>query len=284
MSKREKPIVAIMYDFDKTLSTRDMQEYGFIPSLGIASEQFWKEVRQLQESEHMDPVLAYLRHMVKSATEKNARITRKALVALGKDIEYYPGVEEWFKRIDAYGEKNGVCIEHYVISSGIKEIIEGSSINDHFKRVYACEFLYDEEGIAVWPKLTVNYTNKTQFLFRISKGVLDVWDDERLNAHTPEEERHVPFKNMIYIGDGLTDVPCMTLVKRYDGQSIAVYRPQQRDIAARLLTENRVDFITEADYREGSELDTIIKTSIEKMAVTEKLTRLHNQHKKSVSQ
>ncbi|MBP3381068.1 MAG: haloacid dehalogenase-like hydrolase [Clostridia bacterium] len=282
MSERKKPIVAIMYDFDKTLSTRDMQEYGFIPSLGISSEQFWGEVKQLQQTEQMDPVLAYLRHMIKRATEKHAYITKKALVALGKDIEYYPGVEEWFERINDYGEKNGVRIEHYVISSGIKEIIEGSSIKSHFKRIYACEFLYDENKVAVWPKLTVNYTNKTQFLFRISKGVLDVWDDEKLNAHMPEEERRVPFRNMIYIGDGLTDVPCMTLVKRYNGQSIAVYRRQQRDIAARLLTENRVDFITEANYCEQSELDTIVKTSIERIAVTEKMAALHHKHKESL--
>ncbi len=279
-----KPIIAIMYDFDKTLSTKDMQEYGFIPSLGITSKQFWDEVRQLQEKESMDPVLSYMRHMIKRASEKGARVTRKALVSLGKDIEYYPGVEEWFERMNRFGKENGVRIEHYVISSGIKEIIEGSSIEKYFKRVYACEFLYDDNEIAVWPKLTVNYTNKTQFLFRINKGVLDVWDDERLNAYVPGEERRVPFRNMIYIGDGLTDVPCMRVVKQNHGQSIAVFRQQQKDIAARLMSENRVDFITEANYREGSELDTIVKTIIEKMAVTEKLIRLHREHKKSVNQ
>lgn len=283
MPKPRKPIIAIMYDFDKTLSTKDMQEYGFIPSLKVRSGQFWDEVKNLQKSENMDPVLAYLRHMLKKASEKGVRVTREAFVALGKDIEYYPGVEDWFGRINAYGKENGVEIEHYVISSGIKEIIEGSSIKKHFKKIYACEFLYDENKVAVWPKLTVNYTNKTQFLFRINKGVLDVWNDKELNTFIPEEERRIPFRNMIYIGDGLTDVPCMKLVKANKGQSIAVFHKRKKETAAQLMSENRVDFITEANYCEGSELDGIIKTIIEKMATVEKLVRLHDKHKKSIS-
>jgi len=282
MSKPRKPIIAIMYDFDKTLSTKDMQEYGFIPNLGVTSKQFWGEVDILQKSENMDPILAYLRHMLKKASEKSVRVTREAFVSLGKDIEYYPGVENWFERINNYGKENDVIIEHYVISSGIKEIIEGSSIKKHFKKIYACEFLYDENKVAVWPKLAVNYTNKTQFLFRINKGVLDVWDDKKLNAYVPEEERRIPFRNMIYIGDGLTDVPCMKLVKANNGQSIAVFRKRKKDVASQLVSEDRVDFITEANYCEGGELDRIVKTIIEKMATVEKLVRLHDKHKKSI--
>ena len=283
MSKPKKPIVAIMYDFDKTLSTKDMQEYGFIPNIEVSSKQFWGEVEAMKKSEGMDSILAYLRHMLKKASEKGVPVTRDAFVALGKDIEYYPGVEDWFERINEYGKENGVTIEHYVISSGIKEIIEGSSIKKHFKKIYACEFLYDENKVAVWPKMAVNYTNKTQFLFRINKGVLDVWDDKNLNDYVPEEERRIPFRNMIYIGDGLTDVPCMKLVKTNKGQAIAVFRKRKKEVAAQLISENRVDFITEADYREGSELDTIVKTVIEKMSTVEKLVRLHDKHKKSIS-
>ena len=283
MSKPRKAIIAIMYDFDKTLSTKDMQEYGFIPNLGVTSKQFWGEVDNLQKSENMDPILAYLRHMLKKASEKSVRVTREAFVSLGKDIEYYPGVEDWFERINDYGKENDVIIEHYVISSGIKEIIEGSSIKKHFKKIYACEFLYDENKVAVWPKLAVNYTNKTQFLFRINKGVLDVWDDKKLNAYVPEEERRIPFRNMIYIGDGLTDVPCMKLVKANKGQAIAVFRKRKKETAAQLMAENRVDFITEANYCEGGELEHIVKTIIEKMATVEKLVRLHDKHKKSIS-
>ena len=283
MSKPRKPIIALMYDFDKTLSTKDMQEYGFIPNLGVTSKQFWGEVENLQKSENMDPILAYLRLMLKKASEKSVRVTRESFVSLGKDIEYYPGVEDWFERINNYGKENDVIIEHYVISSGIKEIIEGSSIKKHFKKIYACEFLYDENKVAVWPKLAVNYTNKTQFLFRINKGVLDIWDDKKLNAYVPEEERRIPFRNMIYIGDGLTDVPCMKLVKANKGQAIAVFRKRKKDTAAQLMSENRVDFITEANYCEGGELDRIVKTIIEKMATVEKLVRLHDKHKKSIS-
>lgn len=284
MSKPQKPIIAIMYDFDKTLCTRDMQEYGFIPSLNMTSQEFWSEVGTLSKEKVMDPILAYLYHMLKKAQEKGLSITKDSLVSLGGDIQYYPGVEEWFERINEYGRENGVEIEHYVISSGIKEIIEGSTINKHFKKVYACEFLYDQNGKAVWPKLTVNYTNKTQFLFRINKGVLDVWEDEKLNAFVPEDERRVPFKNMIYIGDGLTDVPCMRLVKANNGQSIAVFHKRKKEIAAQLLAENRVDFITEANYSKNSELDGIVKTIIEKIAVVEKLARLHDKHQKSIKE
>ena len=284
MSKPQKPIIAIMYDFDKTLCTRDMQEYGFIPSLNMTSQEFWGEVGTLSKEKVMDPILAYLYHMLKKAQEKGLSITKDSLVSLGGDIQYYPGVEEWFERINEYGRENGVKIEHYVISSGIKEIIEGSTINKHFKKVYACEFLYNQNGKAEWPKLTVNYTNKTQFLFRINKGVLDVWEDEKLNAFVPEDERRVPFKNMIYIGDGLTDVPCMRLVKANNGQSIAVFHKRKKEIAAQLLAENRVDFITEANYSKNSELDEIVKTIIEKIAVVEKLARLHDKHQKSIKE
>ena len=276
------PVAALIYDFDKTLSTRDMQEYGFIPSLGVTSEEFWKESNALAQCEEMDPILAYLRLMLKKASEKGVAVTRENFVSLGRDIEYFPGVEQWFDRIDRYGRENGVQVEHYVISSGLKEIIEGSSIHRHFKKIYACEFLYDENGVAVWPKTAVNYTNKTQFLFRINKGVLELSEDKQLNSYTPEEERRIPFRNMIYIGDGLTDVPCMKLVKLNHGQSIAVFAKRRKEVAARLMKENRVDFITEANYCEGGELDGIVRTVISKMAVVERLARLNAKHRRSI--
>ena len=282
MSKPTRPIIAIMYDFDKTLSTKDMQEYGFIPSLGLSAEEFWTEANGMAKREQMDPILAYLRLMLKKASEKGVPVTREQFVALGKDIEYYPGVEDWFSRINEYGKKNGVTVEHYVISSGLHEIIEGSSVFREFKKVYACEFLYDENRVAVWPKLAVNYTNKTQFLFRINKGVLDICEDGKLNEYVREEDRRIPFRNMIYIGDGLTDVPCMKLVKVNHGQSIAVFKKRKKDTAAKLMEEHRVDFITEANYCQDGELDNIIRTIIEKMATVEKLTRLHSKHKKSI--
>lgn len=278
----KKPIIALMYDFDKTLSTTDMQNYSFIPSLGIETEAFWKESNALAEKEDMDGLLSYMYLMLKKAKHEDIAITRENFVKLGKGIEYYPGVEQWFDRINQYGKEHGVFIEHYVISSGLQEIIEGSSIYKQFKKTYACEFLYDVNKVAVWPKNVVNYKTKTQFLFRINKGVLDVYENNKLNTYTPESERRIPFRNMIYIGDGLTDVPCMKLVKVNGGQSIAVFKKRNKATAAKLMNENRVDFITEANYSENSELDSIVKTIIDKMSVVDRLTEMHRKHKKSI--
>lgn len=277
-----KPIIALMYDFDKTLCTNDMQNYTFIPNLGIDTNSFWAESNALAKKEDMDGLLSYMYFMLKEAISKNISITRENFVKLGKGIEYYPGVEQWFERINQYGKERGVTIEHYIISSGLQEIIEGSSIYKYFKKTYACEFLYDVNKVAVWPKNVVNYTTKTQFLFRINKGVLDVYENNKLNTYTPENERRIPFRNMIYIGDGMTDVPCMKLVKANGGQSIAVFKKRNKTIAAKLMNENRVDFITEANYSENSELDNIVKTIIDKMMVVDRLTELHRKHKKSI--
>ena len=197
----KKPIIALMYDFDKTLCTKDMQEYGFIPSLDMSPSAFWGEVRQLTDSQEMDNILAYMYKMVEKAKEKKEIITKDTFKALGKGVEYFDGVETWFERVNAYGEKMGVRIEHYIVSSGIKEIIEGTKIAHHFKKIYACEFMYDYTGTIQWPKYAVNYTAKTQFLFRINKGVLtiDSQSADKLNQYTPENERRVPFRNMIWV-------------------------------------------------------------------------------------
>ena len=220
--------------------------------------------------------------MLKKAGSRDIPIRREDFVKLGEKIEYFPGVEDWFERINRYGEEKGVIIEHYVISSGLQEIIEGSSIYKNFKKTYACEFLYDINGVAVWPKNVVNFTTKTQFLFRINKGELDISEDRRLNTYTPMEERRIPFRNMIYIGDGMTDVPCMKLVKLNGGQSIAVFRRRNKKTAAKLLSEERVNFITEANYSEGRELDTIVKTIIDKMSVVDRLSEMNLKHKRSI--
>jgi len=284
LSKTKNPVVALMYDFDKTLSTNDMQNYSFIPSLGIDSTDFWKETDEIAKAENMDGTLAYLYMMLKKAKAKDIPIRREDFVKLGHEIEYFNGVVTWFERINEYGRERDIDIEHYVISSGLQEIIEGSSIYKYFKKTYACEFMYDVNGIAVWPKNVVNYTSKTQFLFRINKGVLDIYDDKTVNTYIPDNQRRVPFRNMIYIGDGLTDVPCMKLVKANGGQSVAVFREQNKETANKLMMEKRVDFITEADYSENSELDIIIKTIIDKMAVVDKLTELHRKHKNSIKE
>lgn len=261
----EKPIAALIYDFDNTLCTKDMQEYGFIPSIGMSAPAFWEEVNRLTDQQQMDNILAYMFLMVQKGREEKIPITRETFQKLGEGIEYSEGVPSWFERINRYGESVGLQVEHYIVSSGIKEIIEGSSIASSFRCIYACEFMYGDDGAIQWPKFAVNYTAKTQFLFRINKGVLaiDSRSSERLNRFTPEEERRVPFKNMIYLGDGLTDVPCMKLVKSHGGQSIAVYNPQKpSDPAKRLLKENRVNFVRPADYRSGSELEKLVQVML----------------------
>lgn len=268
-----KPIVALMYDFDKTLCTKDMQEYGFIPKMEMKPAGFWKEVGELTDEQEMDNILAYMYKMVEIAREKEGSIKREDFIELGKGIEYFPGVKDWFERIDKYAEEIGVRIEHYIVSSGIKEIIEGTCIANNFKKIYACEFMY-EDGKIKWPKFAVNYTAKTQFLFRINKGILkiDSSSAKKLNEFTPEEKRRIPFRNMIYIGDGLTDVPCMKLVKSYGGQSIAVYNEEKDSTAAQLLLENdRVNFIAPADYTKDSEIDQIVKAIIKKVYAVEEL-------------
>ncbi|HIU41181.1 MAG TPA: haloacid dehalogenase-like hydrolase [Candidatus Egerieicola faecale] len=270
-----------MYDFDKTLSTKDMQEYSFIPKLGLTAQEFWAQSNALAKEQKMDRILSYMYMMVRMSKDKHQPIRREDFVALGKKIQLYPGVEDWFARINAFGLEQGVRVEHYLISSGLKEIVEGCSIFDQFKEVYASEFLYDENGVAVWPKLAVNYTAKTQFLFRINKGVLDISNDLDLNRSIPDELRPVPFRNMIYIGDGLTDVPCMKLVKLNRGQSLAVYK-KEKATGYSLLTDKRVDLIAPADYREGKKLDTLVKMILQKMALMSRLAAEHQKQKKQI--
>ncbi len=274
-----KPIIAIMYDFDKTLCTRDMQEYTFIPSIGMEPHEFWNHTSEVAAEETMDNILTYMYCMVEKSIQSGTPLTRESLVACGKDIEYHPGVEGWFDRINRYASEAGVEVEHYVLSSGLKEIIEGTSIAKYFKRIYACEFLY-RDGQAYWPKMAVNYTNKTQFVYRINKGVLDINNDTDLNNSRPDSEKRVFFSNMIYIGDGLTDVPCMKLVKQSGGHSIAIYSQGQQHKASPLLKHERVDWMFEADYREGSELDRTMKLLLEQLAYFNKLKGLNENQKK----
>lgn len=270
-----KPIIALLYDFDKTLCTQDMQNYAFIPSLGMQPAEFWQEANSFGWRERMDGILAYMYTMLRKAKEKGLSIQRQNLVEMGRSIVLFPGVKEWFERINAFGESQGVEIEHYILSSGLREIIEGSGISHEFKEIYASEFYYDESGIPVWPKLDVNFTAKTQFVYRINKGVLDVANDRDLNASMPDDSKRVPFTNMIYVGDGLSDVPCMKMMRSYGGQAIAVYQPESRTAVEELLQKGRVDFIFPADYREGTGLDTTVKNIIRKMAVTDLLAEEH---------
>ena len=266
-----RPIIAFLYDFDKTLCTTDMQNYAFIPSLGMTPAEFWAEANGFGRRNRIDGILAYMYIMLREAERKKLPFTREDLVEKGRQIELFPGVESWFSRINAFGEAQGVRVEHYVISSGLREIIEGSSISHEFKEIYASEFYYDETGRPVWPKLAVNFTAKTQFVYRINKGVLDVSDDKTLNDSMPDDSKRIPFPNMIYMGDGLSDVPCMKMMRAYGGQAIAVYQAANRSGVEELLAKRRVDYIFPADYREGTGLDETVKNIIRKMAITDRL-------------
>lgn len=278
-----KPIVAIMYDFDKTLCTRDMQEYTFIPSLGMQPDDFWSGTGEIASKEQMDSVLTYMYCMITESQQSGKPFTREDLVECGKHIEYLPGVEEWFERVNRYGEEAGVKVEHYVLSSGLKEIIEGSSIAKFFKKIFASEFLYDSQtGNPIWAKMAVNYTNKTQFVYRINKGVLDISNNVDVNASRPDDDRRVYFNNMIYIGDGLTDVPCMKLVKQSGGHSIALYQNGQKDKVQPLLKHERVDWIFEADYRKDKALDQAMHDLICKLGVDNTLIRLNKSQLKEI--
>lgn len=267
-------IIAIMYDFDKTLCAKDMQEYTFIPNLGIDAKSFWAEANRVRENNKMDQVLTYMYLMFKKMVDNNRSLKRDYLNAMGKKIELFPGVNTWFQRINDYGKSKGMIIEHYIISSGLKEIIEGTKIGNEFKEIYASEFFYNEDGNAMWPKIAVNYTNKTQFLNRINKGVLDISDDNGLNKKMLDNDRRISHANMIYIGDGFTDVPCMKLTKEGGGVSVAVYTDKTKHIAKGLLSDGRINYMALADYREGMPIDKIIKKTIDAMATNTELKNI----------
>lgn len=267
------PILAIMYDFDHTLSPRDMQEYGFIPDLGMEADVFWTKCLKAMKRNQMDQILAYMYMMLEEAKGKLI-VNRSMLRALGKDVQLFDGVSDWFARVNEYARSRGLQPEHYIISSGLKEIIEGTPIAEEFKEIYAASFCYDEHGVACWPAMAVNYTSKTQFLFRVNKGVLDVTEHRALNEFMPEEKRRVPFSNMIYIGDGLTDVPSMKLTKLNGGHSIAVWQENEW-VSNEMLLEGRVDFVVKADYSKGSEMEKTVFAVIDQIAASAKTAQMH---------
>jgi len=283
-TKEEKPVVAICYDFDKTLSPDDMQAQGYIQSVGFDIKEFWTQSNRLAENNDMDQNLAYMYKMLDEA-RGHLILNKKALAEYGSKVELYQGVNTWFERIRKYGEEKGVIIEHYIISSGLKEMIEGTEMarNNAFEKIYASSFYFDSRGEAKWPAQVVNYTNKTQFLFRIEKGILDVNDPGVNDYFTPDKIR-IPFGNMIYIGDSDTDIPCMKLVNSYGGYSVGVYNPQTKDKTKvyNMIKDNRIKFFAPADYTEQSELDILVKMIIDRTATNSKIDALHFQYKNEV--
>ena len=277
MNDKHRFTIALIYDFDGTLAPGNMQEYDFIPAVGKSNKEFWSEANTLAEQQDADMVLTYMALMIQAAKSKNLSLRREAFQESGRRVALFAGVREWFERINRYGAERGIRILHYINSSGLKEIIEGTEIAHEFRKIYACSFLYDVDGIAYWPAVAVNYTNKTQFIFKINKGVESVADAKLVNRYIPEDERPVPFRHMIYIGDGTTDIPCMRLVKNYGGHSIAVYNPDQKGghkELAPLIHDNRVNHVCPADYTANAELDRLVKTIIDKMDVDDQLEKM----------
>lgn len=272
MSMQEKPILAICYDFDKTLSPDNMQAQGYLQAMDYADQnEFWKEVQQLAEANEMDTNLAWMYLMLKGSRGKEL-FRRDVLMDYGSKVVLYDGVTDWFDRTKAYGAERGVKVEHYIISSGLKEMIEGTTIADRFDKIYASSFYYDKYGIAVWPAQVINFTSKTQFLFRISKGVTDI-NDSGVNDYFRQDEIRVPFRNIVYIGDSETDIPCMKLVHSNGGYSVGVYDPEagDRSRVQRLMRERRIGYYAPADYTEGSELDDMIRLFIDEVEARSKV-------------
>lgn len=271
----KQPILAICYDFDKTLSPDDMQAQGYIQSIDYEIAEFWKQSNQLAADNDMDQNLAYM-YMMSSKSRGKVLFTKETLRKDGSRVQLFPGVKTWFDRINEYGKNKGVIVEHYIISSGLKEMIEGTEVADKFKKIYASSFYFDKDGVAVWPAQVVNYTNKTQFLFRIEKGVLDI-NDQAVNSYFEPNQYRVPFRNMVYIGDSDTDIPCMKLVNINGGHSIGVYNSETKDKSKvfRMLDENRIKYFAPADYTQGADLECLVKKIIDRTVVNETLEDIH---------
>jgi hypothetical protein len=266
---RKLVTMAIAYDFDGTLSPDNMQEQSFLPNIGMTSKQFWHEADQLAKKHEADNVLTYMNLMLRKANGAQVPVRRQDFKSHGESIKLFEGVTTWFNRIRNYGKKNGLKVENYIISSGLHEMIDGTSIAHEFKVIYASSFKYNENDVAEWPALAINFTTKTQYLFRINKGVLDVYDNKKINEFVEMEDRPIPFKRMIFIGDGETDIPCFSLVKSLGGHSIAVYKPNAKgakEKAYKLVEDGRVNFITPANYSKGSNIEKIVKAIIDKIA------------------
>jgi hypothetical protein len=276
MKKKQIPM-AIAYDFDGTLAPGNMQEYDFVPALGMTSKEFWNEATELEQNHQADRILAYMRLMIQRAGAKGVPIRRDDFARYGRSIELFEGVKGWFKRINAYARTLDVDLKHYIISSGIKEMIEGTPIAKEFHSIFASSFIYDHHGVAVWPAMAINYTTKTQFLFRINKGSLDVCDHTQINKFIPDAERPLPFEQMIFIGDGETDIPSFRLVKDQRGHAIAVYKPRApkaKEKTQELAAQGRVNFVAPASYTPNSDLDRMVKAIISKVVADHELQQL----------
>ncbi|MBR1871672.1 MAG: haloacid dehalogenase-like hydrolase [Bacteroidales bacterium] len=274
---KRKPIVALIYDFDGTLSPGNMQEFGFIQAIGQTPEEFWTKSDGIAKGQDASNILAYMKLMFDEAGKKGIRLRRSEFKKFGEHVQLFEGLRGWFKLVNEYGEAHGVKIEHYINSSGLKEIIEGTPIAKEFKHIFACTYIYNENGEAVWPGIAVDYTAKTQFMFKINKGIFSSRDSKRVNESTADDKKRIPFSNMIYFGDGETDVPSMKIVTMFGGNCIAVYNPQdlpKKAVAEKLLRQGRVNFICPANYSKDGRAFRIVSCIIDKIKAESDMARL----------
>jgi 2-hydroxy-3-keto-5-methylthiopentenyl-1-phosphate phosphatase len=255
--------IAMVYDFDGTLSPQPMQEYTVLPELGVNPQAFWDECQREAKKYNADAMLTYMRLLTEKIEAKQTHLNKKKLRDLAKGIRYFPGVETWFDRINRHVRETSagkIKIKHYIISAGLKEILEGIKIRKHFERMYASEYYFDHHDAARFPTVVINDTSKTQYIFRINKGIEDI--NQSINDYMPECERPIPFENMLYLGDGLTDVPCMTVTKTNGGFALAVYKPRNPEslaVCRKLARANRIDYFAPADYQAGKTLERRVK-------------------------
>lgn len=268
--------VAMVYDFDGTLAKGNIQENSFIPELGMSKKDFWNEVKNLAKKNEMDEILAYMFLLIEKAKAMQVKHDKESFREHGKTVKYFDGVEDYFDRINEYAKSKNIKIEHYIISSGTKEMIEGTSIAKNFEYIYASSFKYDLHNVAEWPAMAINYTTKTQFLFRINKGINNSWDNAKINKFITEDERPVPFNRIIYLGDGDTDIPAMKMVNYQGGYSIAVYPPKTKGAekkAKELIDNKRATYVAKANYSEKSDLDNLIKSIIDDISLQIKMNK-----------
>lgn len=274
---KRKPIVALIYDFDGTLSPGNMQEFGFIQAIGSTPEEFWRMSDVIAKGQDASNILAYMKLMFDEARRNGIKLRRSEFKKFGRDVKFFEGVTTWFKAVNAYGDSHGVKVEHYINSSGLKEIIEGTSIAGEFKHIFACTYIYNDKGEAEWPGIAVDYTAKTQFMFKINKGIFSSRDSQRVNESTADDKKRIPFPQMIYFGDGETDIPCMKIVTMFGGNCVAVYnpeRPDKRGAAERLKKQGRVTFTAPARYTTDSKAFRIVCSIIDKIRAEQDLKNL----------
>lgn len=256
---------AIVYDFDGTLAPGNIQEHSFLPDHEMDKGIFWDRVTTLSKKHDCDQILVYMREMLRLANDKGVPITKERLRRYGANLKLYTGVESWFTRLNVYAANHKLELEHYVVSSGNEEIIRGCQISDRFKQIFASRFIYNEEETADWPGLAINYTTKTQYLFRINKGISNSSDNKAVNRWIPLDKRPIPFERMIFIGDGDTDIPSMKMVRHQGGHAIGVFdpdlweNPETQTKLHHLISEDRANYVAPADYKQGGQLDVIVK-------------------------